>query len=238
MRFSIVKLIFFREARDQLRDRRTLFMIFVLPILLYPLLGIGIVKFSSALDQEERAVVVIGARFLPTSPPLLNPQSNRFDPRLFDNPAESDRLAIKLPKSDEEAAWNDSAFRDRAIRAGDVDAVVSIPEDIRDRLAHDAAPQLPIYYDSAKERGQITYLRLKEVQERWKNEIVTARLKRDQKPANYTEPIRIQAVDIAPACAIGSSTRRFAPPRMLFVVTSPARTTRPAAIASCASATQ
>ena len=39
MNWSNVKLILTREIRDQLRDRRTLFMMFVLPILLYPLLG-------------------------------------------------------------------------------------------------------------------------------------------------------------------------------------------------------
>ena len=32
MKLSNVKLIFLREVRDQLRDRRTLFMIFVLPL--------------------------------------------------------------------------------------------------------------------------------------------------------------------------------------------------------------
>jgi len=36
-----VKLIFLREVLDQLRDRRTLFMVAVLPLLLYPLLGIA-----------------------------------------------------------------------------------------------------------------------------------------------------------------------------------------------------
>ncbi len=39
MNWSNVKLIFLREVRDQLRDRRTLFTIAVLPLLLYPLLG-------------------------------------------------------------------------------------------------------------------------------------------------------------------------------------------------------
>ena len=34
-----VKLIFAREVRDQLRDRRTLLLIVALPLFLYPLLG-------------------------------------------------------------------------------------------------------------------------------------------------------------------------------------------------------
>ena len=42
MRWSIIRLIWVRELRDQLRDRRTLFMIAVLPIILYPVAGIGL----------------------------------------------------------------------------------------------------------------------------------------------------------------------------------------------------
>ena len=41
MNWSNVKLILAREIRDQLRDRRTLFMIAVLPLFLYPLLGMS-----------------------------------------------------------------------------------------------------------------------------------------------------------------------------------------------------
>ena len=68
MRWSNVAVIFRREVRDQVRDRRTLFMIFVLPILLYPILGIGIVQFAAALEQKPRTVVVVGAEYLPKAP--------------------------------------------------------------------------------------------------------------------------------------------------------------------------
>ena len=39
MRWSIIRVIWLRELRDQLRDRRTVFMIVVLPLLIYPLAG-------------------------------------------------------------------------------------------------------------------------------------------------------------------------------------------------------
>ena len=203
MRWSIIRLIWSREVRDQLRDRRTLFMIFVLPILLYPIIGIGTVQFSAALDQQARTVVVIGSRFLPETPPLLNATRDGFDPRWFDSVAEAERLKVVLPKAEAEADWLDPELRERGIRARVADAVVVIPEDIRAQLERDAAPRLPIYYDSAGERGQITYLRLKEVQEHWKNEIMSGRLARDKKPSTYAEPIRIQPVDIATATEIG-----------------------------------
>ena len=46
MNWSNVKLILVREVRDQLRDRRTLFMIAVLPLLLYPLLGMSFMQVA------------------------------------------------------------------------------------------------------------------------------------------------------------------------------------------------
>ena len=46
MNWSNVKLILAREIRDQLRDRRTLFMIAVLPMLLYPLLGMSFFQIA------------------------------------------------------------------------------------------------------------------------------------------------------------------------------------------------
>ena len=86
MRWSNLFIIFRREVRDQIRDRRTLFMIFVLPILLYPILGIGVIKFASALEQKPRLVVVVGAEYLPDSPVLLNSGGDGFNPALFDTP--------------------------------------------------------------------------------------------------------------------------------------------------------
>ena len=53
MSWSNIKLIFHREARDQLRDRRTLFMIAVLPILLYPLMGIVVLKVLEFVERNR-----------------------------------------------------------------------------------------------------------------------------------------------------------------------------------------
>ena len=46
MNWRNIRLIYAREIRDQLRDRRTLFMIAVLPLLLYPLLGMSVFQLS------------------------------------------------------------------------------------------------------------------------------------------------------------------------------------------------
>src|SRR3954454_9982107 len=94
VRWPNVWVIFRREVRDQARDRRTLFMIFVLPILLYPFLGIGVIQFSAALEQKPRSVVLVGVENLPGVPRLLNPRGDGFNADLFDAQAEADRLVV------------------------------------------------------------------------------------------------------------------------------------------------
>jgi sodium transport system permease protein len=87
MRWSIVRLISFREARDQLRDRRTMFLILGLPLLMYPLfIGVGVV-FVSMLKEKKLVVGVVGAEFLPKPgaagpkdfPPLI--ANDKFEDR-------------------------------------------------------------------------------------------------------------------------------------------------------------
>ena len=60
MKWNNVKLIYTREMRDQLRDRRTLFLIAVLPLLLYPLLGMSFVQIAQFLRNTAAKVLVVG----------------------------------------------------------------------------------------------------------------------------------------------------------------------------------
>ena len=69
MRWSIIRLIWFREVRDQLRDRRTVFMMAVLPILLYPLVGIGLIQFAAGFNNKRNVLGVVGAEHLPPASP-------------------------------------------------------------------------------------------------------------------------------------------------------------------------
>ena len=94
MNWKNVKLIFLREVRDQLRDRRTLFMVAVLPLLLYPAMGIGMTYMTVNFSEQERTVVILGAKDLPP-PPLLDPnQPDRFLPEYFDTAADADKLRV------------------------------------------------------------------------------------------------------------------------------------------------
>src|SRR5207253_1172983 len=76
MRWSLIRLIFWRELRDQLRDRRTVFMIAVLPLLLYPVLGVGVVQFVVGFAEKPNLIGIAGSPYLPA----LTPYSEGFSP--------------------------------------------------------------------------------------------------------------------------------------------------------------
>ncbi len=59
MRWSIIRLIWSRELRDQLRDRRTLFMIAGLPLLLYPVLGFAVLQFAVGFVEKPSVLGVV-----------------------------------------------------------------------------------------------------------------------------------------------------------------------------------
>src|SRR5262249_38999185 len=76
MRWSIIRLIWLRELRDQVRDRRTLFMIVVLPIFLYPVAGLGLMLLALVFVNRPGTVGIGGAETLPP----LTARSAGFDP--------------------------------------------------------------------------------------------------------------------------------------------------------------
>ncbi|MFV2066758.1 MAG: ABC transporter permease subunit/CPBP intramembrane protease [Pirellulales bacterium] len=97
MNWSNVKLILVREIRDQLRDRRTLFMIAVLPLLMYPLLGMVFFQIAQFMREHPARVLILGGdelAGLSDLPPLV--KNDRFVEGLFDSPGGARLLELEL----------------------------------------------------------------------------------------------------------------------------------------------
>jgi sodium transport system permease protein len=105
-----VRLVFLREVRDQIRDRRTLFMIVVLPLLLYPGLAIGMVQISFLFKEQPRTIVLLGTENLPADPRLL--RDNHFDAEWFLAPDDVDKLHVIHDGKSEPTA--DKSSQDKA----------------------------------------------------------------------------------------------------------------------------
>ena len=95
MTFANVKLIVAREIRDQVRDRRTLFVILVLPVLLYPLLGMSYLQISQFRQEQPVRVLVVGGKNLGDLPPLF--ENDRFADSMFAEPERSKTIGTNFP---------------------------------------------------------------------------------------------------------------------------------------------
>jgi sodium transport system permease protein len=155
MSWRNIRLIYAREIRDQLRDRRTLFMIAVLPLLLYPLLGMSVFQLSQFLRKSEPKVVVVGGEELKAGgdlPALVD--GGHFASDLFGDEKTADWLHVEYasdlakdatPGGHDIAPPKDKAVdagnRQRAIdsarqrlKAGEAQVVLVFPEDFGERL--------------------------------------------------------------------------------------------------------
>ena len=201
MRWSIVRLIWMRELRDQLRDRRTVLMVAVLPLVLYPLLGAGLVEVAGSFGQAPQVVGVYGIENLPapteTLKPLLVEGSDgwRPSPDYLDpddpKPLEIRGLAADAAVlSDPTAAESLAALR-RPLDAHAVDLIVIVPQDFARRVGENGRPALLLLDRGNDDFSHAVRDRFTAVLVRWKMAIARVRLKRFGLPADFDDPFRI-----------------------------------------------
>jgi sodium transport system permease protein len=175
MRLAQVRAIYLKEMRDILRDRRTLFVMIVLPILLYPLLMIGVLQFSilqaRRLRAETAKVAVIGAQ-IPTE------LREAFD----------STSTIQIVKVRD---WR------QALRSGDLHAVLRIPPGFSDSIGAHHLASLSIYYSGAKERSGEARNKIERVLQRYRDTIVAERFEALSADTSLLRPFATDIENIA-----------------------------------------
>ncbi len=219
MNWNNVKLIFSREMRDQLRDRRTLVLIAVVPVLLYPLMGMTIFQLSQFLSDTAAKVLVVGEDELADHdwlPPLM--RESQFHPKLFDEPIERDNLELATTlESKEEGAALEKLTLEQArqrLAAGEAQVVLYFPEGFGERLelarqslvdrdqsaeidAESALPAPQLFYNSANEKSRLTQLRVERVLARWRGQVMRNNLRAGNVPLVATRPFEVKPKDVA-----------------------------------------
>ena len=111
MSLANVKLIYLRELRDQLRDRRTLFTIFVLPLLLYPILGMTFVQITQFMREHPTRIWILGAEELPPDVKLIEKDTFAANVR-----GERDPMLLRVTVASEKDAEAGGSIHERAAR--------------------------------------------------------------------------------------------------------------------------
>jgi len=214
MKFSNVILILKRELRDQLRDRRTIFTIAVLPLLLYPLLGMSFLQVAQFMKEHPTTVLVLGASELPAKPELITfndkKQAFVFSSRFCDDPALTELVQLEIEMGypvDVEGEGSSQRVLE-LLELREVDAVVVFPEGFKDRVeryrevtkirlngeddaASPVAPQPQVFYDAARDKSKIALGRVNAVLDSWKTGIVRDNLTERKVSMEAAEPFSV-----------------------------------------------
>ena len=222
MNWKHVHLIFLREMNDQLRDRRTLFTIAILPMLLYPLLGMLMMQIAQFNREYTVHIRVVGAENWPQHSPLLD-QAQQLIP--LPGMEKTMRLmeieAVAWPKDPSPEALDKLMLSSRAaVQADVVDAVLLIEPEfsslLESRLAlHTIDTPAPTTDESATPTGQsldgeeglklianlardnskIAQSRLQSVLDQWRSRWVATQLTAVGMNPRLVEPIMLAETD-------------------------------------------
>jgi len=209
MNWRNVKLILAREVRDQLRDRRTLFMIAILPMVLYPLLGMSFFQVTQFLREHPVKVLVVNPPIDGTLPALV--EGKRFSPTLF--PPGDSRSADLLRVTTQVAPEGDPRATDSWARQemlqGDYDVVVSFPIEFIERAKaateparQDSGKRIPeldvaVYPNLARDSSRTAYRRVSDVLLKWRDELGRQNLESRGLTIAAAKPFKIATHDVA-----------------------------------------
>ncbi len=192
MNWSRIRLIFVREMRDQVRDRRTMFTIFVLPLLLYPFMGMLMLQIAQFHSEHAVRITLVGEENWPAERPLVEASEQ-------DNHNELIRWTL-LPfysQAAEATDWDTIGMEQ--VRKGDTDLVFIVgPDFIESWKETGQAGSLKTIRNQASDRSNIAVQRLNAKLDAWQRAWLREKLTSSNINPAIIEPIQPIQIDVAP----------------------------------------
>ncbi len=199
MRFSNILIVYKKELMEALRDRRTLFGMFVFPMIIFPILTVGFNRFQQRMvdkvKQETASVMLIGAENAPALAGKLRA-------------AEGLQIVPLAPDYAEKI--NNKTLR----------AAVEFPPGFEQALASGAKepPKVKIYFQLAEVRSSAAADRVEEVIGEYRKDVVTARLSASGLSEAFVKPVNTQQENVASEQKVsGSRLGILVPYFMIFL---------------------
>ena len=167
-----IRLLFRRELTDQFRDRRTMMMIFVVPLLLYPLLGVSFFQVSQFVREKPSRLQVLY-------------ENDTVENQLPESPL-LDFSFEKTTPADSKTTARQSVAEKR------FDAVLAVSQ------TGDAAPNTAmVYFSSAHEKSLLARNRADQLLARWNKQLAEENLQKLGLDYSVVTPLRSESTDIA-----------------------------------------
>lgn len=178
MRLDVVREVFLKELKETLRDRRSLFALFGVPLLLYPLLTLGtaglVTSTQRRQEQQSRRVAVVRADAAP-------------------------HLVARIQRPDSGLRLVESADPDVDLARDRVDAVLIVPPRFeRDALAAKET-RLRVRIDRSRTASGYTQGKIDDLLDGYERWIVGERLRARGMPLSLVRPLKTTVDDVASA---------------------------------------
>jgi sodium transport system permease protein len=175
MHIRKIRIIYLKEMRETLRDRRTIISSILIPILLFPVLMYGIGTVMKIEREKTKAevpkITIIGESFAPSFVSALR---------------RGDSFEI-VPARD---------FR-TAVAHKEINAALEFPVDFEKKLRLDSTTEAIIYFDAAESRSSLARDKLKSRLAEYQDSLVTKRLLHRNIDRSVLHPIIINENNLA-----------------------------------------
>jgi sodium transport system permease protein len=196
MNLRKVKIIYFKEMLETLRDRRTLISTILIPIILFPILMFGmsavVVTMIKKTEAESTRIAVIGEE-----------HAGSF-------------LSLLLDGDDfEKAEVEDFKL---ALKEKEIHAALEFASDFEDSLTLGRSSEATIYYDGAEIRSSIAKEKLTGQLKDYQDSLVAKRLRERDVDESLLHPIEINRENLAPKEKMGGFMLGMFLPYMIVIL--------------------
>ena len=203
MKFGNIFVVYHKELIDTLRDRRTLLSAVVAPILLFPILTVGLGSIAARLVQKARSeastVMLLGAENAPVLAARLE---------------KDERLEI-VPVPNEEDAGYVELINDKKLRAA-----VEFPAEFEEKLTSGMTEDLAIsvYHYAGEMRSQFAVSAIREIAREYREELVTERLETRGLSTAILTPFETKRENVATPEKVGGNVLGGLLPYMIILL--------------------
>jgi sodium transport system permease protein len=196
MELKKVKIIFFKEMLDTLRDRRTLFAMILVPLILFPVLGLGFGSLATMVaektEKEVSKITVIGSEYVPSLFPQL--------------------------KGNKEFELVEEKDYGLALKKKTLQAALEFPKDFEKKIESEDSAKVTIYYDGAEFKSEIAGDKIERWLTGYKDSVVEERLKKRDIEQSLLQPIEIKKENVASKEKMGGFMLSMFLPYMIVIL--------------------
>jgi sodium transport system permease protein len=191
-----IGVVYKKEMVDSLRDRRTIVSMVVVPILLMPLLTMGIGALAGfQISKVEKAVVKVAIVGRENGPSVVDKLRGTAGLILVDEPDYKSAIEKKR-----------------------IQVAVSVPDSFESRLAQGFSSKISVYYDASEMKSESGANRVAAAIKEYAASLVLERLKGKGLASDFAEPVGIDRVSIASKEKMGGMLAGMFLPYLILIL--------------------